>query len=64
MDKNSAISVNPEINEMENFVSDETKNIVDVLLALIGMVGAFVALGNQWDRTRLINTVIEIMESL
>jgi len=49
---------------MENFVSDETKNIVDVLLALIGMVGAFVALGNQWDRTRLINTVIEIMESL
>lgn len=52
------------LKKMENFVSDETKNIVDVLLALIGMVGAFVALGNQWDRTRLINTVIEIMESL
>ncbi len=45
------------LKEMESFVSDETKNIVDVLLALIGMVGAFVALGNQWDRTRLINTV-------
>lgn len=28
------------LKEMVSFVSDETKNIVDVLLALIGMVGA------------------------
>jgi|GEM_PF-6969813 len=39
------------LKKKENFVSEEAKNIIDVLLAVIGLVGAFVASGNQCDRT-------------
>lgn len=60
MDKNLAISVNPEINEMvrgthllkeiENFVSYETKNIVDVLLALIGLGSDLIDKYCNWNQ--------------